>query len=274
MLISVGRFVLSVEGKAVSELSLPDSWQKYISAGQAPEGAVAIRLEENAFLRGNRFRDGWEVYDGSEGKSAVYSDHGKAVFSLRYNEPEKMTIVSVGGHGSGSLRLGLQYGMMLALHRECIGLHGVTLLCGNEVVILSAPSGTGKTTLAALLGKYGDAAAVNGDFALLSPTADGVIFEPTPFCGSSGRNLNHRLRVDRVVFLSQAKGNTWRGLNGREAIKEFMDNCFIPTWDREMQKAIQTNVVNCIGSVRVNAYAFAPTQEAADLFMRVTKTRE
>lgn len=274
MLISAGRFVLSVEGEAVSGLSLPGSWQKYISAGQAPEGAAAIRLEENPFLRGNRFRDGWEACDGPEGKSAVYSDHGKAVFSLRYSEPERLTVVSVSGHGSRFQRLGLQYGMMAALHRECIGLHGVTLLCGNEVVILSAPSGTGKTTLAALLEKYGGAVSVNGDFALLSPTADGVIFEPTPFCGSSGRNLNHRLRVDRVVFLSQAKGNTWSALNGREAIKQFMDNCFIPTWDREMQKSIQTNVVNCIGSVRVNAYAFAPTREAADLFTRVTKARE
>ena len=274
MLISVGRFVLSVEGKAVSKLSLPDRWQRYISVGQPPEGTASIRLEEDDFLREERFCDGWKAIDGPEGKQAVYTDRGKALFSLQYISSEKQTTVTVNGSESRLLSLGLQYGVMTALHRECVGLHGVTLLCGNNVVVLSAPSGTGKTTLAGLLEKYCDAIVINGDFALLSPTEDGVIFEPTPFCGSSGRSLNHRLRVDRVVFLSQAKSNTWSTLNGREAVKQFMSNCFIPTWDKNMQKAIQTNIVNCISSMKVNGYAFAPTRKAAALFRQVTEMQE
>lgn len=274
MLISIGRFAVTVEGNAVSELSLHGSWQRYISVEQPPEGTAAIRLEEDAFLRGERFCDGWKAIDGPEGKQAVYTNKGKAVFSLQYSASEEQTTVTVNGSESRFLRLGLQYGVMTALHRECVGLHGVTLLCGNEVVVLSAPSGTGKTTLARLLEKYCEAIVINGDFALLSPTEDGVIFEPTPFCGSSGRSLNHRLRVDRVIFLSQAKSNIWSGLDGREAVKQFMSNCFMPTWDKDMQKAVQTNIVNCISSIKVNEFAFAPTREAAALFRQVTEAHE
>lgn len=158
---------------------------------------------------------------------------------------------------------GLQFGLLLALNQQYIGLHGVTLLCGYEIIILSAPSGTGKTTLAGLLEAYRDAIVINGDFALLKPTPEGVIFEPTPFCGSSGRCLNRRLKVDRIVFLEQAAANVFQELSGREAMTRFMSNAFIPTWDRDMQQSAQENILKCVSALKVNAFGFTPTEEAA-----------
>ena len=155
---------------------------------------------------------------------------------------------------------------MLALHDHCIGLHGVTLVIKNEIVILSAPSGTGKTTLSKLLETYSDAIVINGDFALLRPTEDGVIYEPTPFCGSSARSLNHRLKVNRVVFLEQGKSNIWRELNGREALTSFLSNSFVPEWNSGFEEKITSSTINCIEALNVNHYAFLPVQEAALYF--------
>ncbi len=168
----------------------------------------------------------------------------------------------------GYVRIGIHYGLMMALHQECVGLHGVTLLCGNEIIILSAPSGTGKTTLGKLLEQYCDAVVINGDFALLHPTEDGVIFEPTPLCGTSKRCLDFRLVINRVVFLSQAKENTWYELSGREALSSFMSNAFIPTGDHGIQRVVQENIMKCLCGIKANAYAFAPTKEAAETFYK------
>ena len=188
------------------------------------------------------------------------------MFGLRFAEQNVVTVF-IKKALDCYVRLGIQHALMISLLRECVGLHGVTLLCGNEIIILSAPSGTGKTTLGKLLEKYSDAIIINGDFALLTPTDDGVIFEPTPFCGSSGRCLNHRVRVNRVVFLEQGKTNEWRKLEEREAIIRFMSNAFVPTWDGGMQQAVQENILKCISMLKVNLFSFAPTQEAAEMFL-------
>ena len=223
-------------------------------------------MEEDLLDCEAELTDGWMHQDSKTSSVAVYCRGGKALFGLEQTKPN-LVIVHIRKAMEWYIRTGIQYGLMFALSQECLGLHGVTLLCGNEIIILSAPSGTGKTTLASLLQAYCDAIVINGDFALLHPTEEGVIFEPTPFCGSSGRSLNHRFRVNRVVFLGQAKENRWRKLDGREALTRFMTNCFIPTWDREKQEAIQSSILRCMEGLQMNAYEFAPTRQAAEQFL-------
>lgn len=263
-----GQFLLSVDGEKELLSFLPQEWKCPENSLQKCCKTVTLHLETDPTLKGKSPSDGWSFQSGGESQQAVYSSNRKALFSLRYNEAEKKIKVSVRDSQRSAARLGVQYGMMLALYQQCVGLHGVTLVCGNEIIILSAPSGTGKTTLSKLLEKYCDAVVINGDFALLSLTADGVIYEPTPFCGSSGRSLNHRFRVKRVVFLGQAKENTWYSLTGREAMRRFMSNAFVPDWDKRLQQAVQENILRCMSVLKVNAYDFAPTKEAAETFLR------
>jgi len=171
--------------------------------------------------------------------------------------------VLVAEASDAAIRLGAQYGLMLALRDRCVGLHGATVRCGCETVILSAPSGTGKSTLAGLLEAYCGAQTLNGDFALLSADGDGAAFEPTPFCGTSGICTDRRARIDRVVFLAQAPTDQWRELNGREALVRFMSNVFVPDWDAAAALCIQSTVMSALKHISVSAFAFAPTAEAA-----------
>lgn len=225
------------------------------------------------FLYGE-LQDGWNTVSFCEKQLIIYSQNGKPLFGLKY-QPEQKSITVFSRTGEvRSARIGLQYALLTALYQECIGFHGVTLLCGNEIMIMSAPSGTGKTTLAHLLEMYCDAIIINGDFALLRPTEQGVIFEPTPFCGTSGRALDHLCKINRIVFLSQSRINKWYELNGREAMKEFLNNSFIPVWNRNMEKAVKENILRCIPMLKVNAYSFAPTQEAAKTFLSYTMTND
>ncbi len=247
--------------------AFPEPWNSQARMLPSLSETVTIRLEKTAFTDDGGIQDGWVSGKKRDPWQAAYFQGGRALFAIASKSTEEVK-VSVGNMTEHRIRLGIQYGLMAALYQRCVGLHGVTLRCGNEIVICSAPSGTGKTTLAKLLEKHCDAVAVNGDFALLCPTEEGVIFEPTPFCGTSGRSLNHRFRVNRVVFLGQAKENRWRILNVREAMVRFMSNAFVPTWDSGMRQAVQENILKCISMMKTNAFDFTPTQEAAEVFLK------
>lgn len=264
---SVGQYSYCINGSSRLIGMIPDTWKKYESSSASALQTIAITLEEDDSIESDHVGyDGWFVQEKQNGPAAMYFQKGRLLFGLRFAEQNVVTVF-IKKALDCYVRLGIQHALMISLLRECVGLHGVTLLCGNEIIILSAPSGTGKTTLGKLLEKYSDAIIINGDFALLTPTDDGVIFEPTPFCGSSGRCLNHRVRVNRVVFLEQGKTNEWRKLEEREAIIRFMSNAFVPTWDGGMQQAVQENILKCISMLKVNLFSFAPTQEAAEMFL-------
>lgn len=156
---------------------------------------------------------------------------------------------------------------MFLLSRNCIGLHCVTVLCSEQAICLAAPSGTGKTTLSNLLVKYGDAAVLNGDFALLSVEEDGkIMFEPTPFCGTSGICHNYRVPIDRIVFLEQAEENRFRALDPVSALRQLLSNSFVPIWDEEKTAQIQDHAIRIIERIPVSLFSFAPTAEAVTVF--------
>lgn len=268
MIYRFGRFAVQLIGEADLLPAFPTSWQASEgSVEDSPPDAV-LHIHETPELCQTAMSDGWTVEDSDGEERWIYSDGRDALFAVQFGASQREVTVLASRTNPYGFRVGMQFGLMLALREKCIGLHGVTILCGDEIVILSAPSGTGKTTLAHLLETYRDALVINGDFALLSVTEEGVIFEPTPFCGSSGRCLNHRFRVDRVVFLEQSLTNVWRSLPGREAMVRFLNNVFVPSWNGDMQQLVQTNIMKAISALKVNAFSFAPEREAAEMCFR------
>ncbi len=267
MLLAFGDILIRITGDATAIQPVQAFFRKYEVTGEKRLPDAVLQLETETFSREGSTADGW-IRDGADERRILYFSEGKVIFSLTPGTEPGQVTVCVDQTVEYHMRLGIQFGMMMALCGKCIGLHGVTLLCENQIVILSAPSGTGKTTLAGLLEKNCDAIAVNGDFALLRATEEGVVYEPTPFCGSSGRSVNQSLPVHRVVFLSQSKENEWGRLNGHEAMKLFMSNTFVPTWDKGRQQTVQETVIKCMSRMKLNTFAFAPTKEAAEEFVR------
>lgn len=263
--LSCGQYDICITGNEELISLIPDTWDKF-RQDQMPNGeAVVIHIEYADSLQSG-MSEGWKCVDINGLQQAAYFGNGKLCFALQRDKANEV-ILRIGKALDSYVRIGLHYSLMYAVHQKSVGLHGVTLLCGNEITILSAPSGTGKTTLAGLLEQYCDAIVVNGDFALLTPTENGLVYEPTPFCGSSGRSLKQRMKVNRIVFLSQAKENIWSETDARKAVIQLMNNAYIPTWDKQAQQSIQDNILKSIALVKVNGYAFAPTREAAETFV-------
>ncbi len=263
MTFSFGRIRVRVTGPERLLTALDAQWRRFAGPCAHPEAEALLHAEQAPRMPAPA-EDGWF----SLGGEAAYAEQGRVLFSLADGPSPGEVTVRVPHDAGIPCRPGLQFGLLLALRRHCVGLHGVTLLLGDEIVILSAPSGTGKTTLARLLEEHAGALTVNGDFALLTPTEDGVIFEPTPFCGTSGRCLNHRLRVSRIVFLAQARDNVWRELPARDAVNRLMSNAFVPTWNDGLQQPVRENIIRCVPALRIDSFAFAPVPEAAEVFSR------
>lgn len=246
-------------------------YQKYLTMDTTVASDCELHVEMMADDTFDGSPDGWSFNTVGGYWLIVYSVNGKAKFAFETERTIRKMTVFV--RQLNDAAIALQYAVLLALKDCCVGLHGVTLLCGDKIAVLSAPSGTGKTTLAHLLEKYKDAIVINGDFAMLSVEGNGVIFEPTPFCGSSGRRLNHRLRIDHVVFLEQSPDNRWRNLSGREAVTRFLSNSYVPQWDMDVRRTIQNNILQIIPLIQVSSFAFTPEQKAAEMFaMNCMKT--
>ncbi len=259
-------FSLRIEGDSELVAYIPKQWVENLYRPGARE-EYYLRLEQDDGLNGILFPEGWSTRLRNGRPQAVFAPQGIAGFALQYDaQNDKGVTVSVRKAMGRDVRPAILYGMLTALHRRFVGLHGVTMMCGGCSVILSAPSGTGKTTLSRLLEQYCGGRVINGDFALLMPAGDGVWFEPTPFCGTSGICLQERIRVDHIVFLSQSIDNRWHDLSARQIMVQMMSNAFVPTFDLMFRKDVQENILRMLTYVRVNGYAFAPTEEAARLF--------
>lgn len=242
---------------------LPQRFQDYLILQNTQAFAVFV-FSEQCIGESTLEIPHWVTESHSSGSRLTYYPNQKSLFSIFCRHPVYQ--IAVPRFDRHTIMLGMQHAIMLALSHQCLGFHGVTLICKDRVVILSAPSGTGKTTLAMLLREYCDAAIVNGDFALLTPSKGQTFFEPTPFCGSSGIAHKFRLPIDHIVFLRQAKENVFCTLNTRQALSQLMSNSFIPPGDPLIMEQMQTLAISVVESVRVSSYAFEPTHEAATFF--------
>lgn len=267
MLYSFGKYSVSIQGDAGLMLHLPVSWRCY-ERKEATYSISIIVTEQPNQLRNDNHQDHWEAFLSKGIYEATFFSHGYALFSVKYSRPFEYIFVSVHYDISRSLPLGIQHALMIAT--SGIGLHGVTIICKDKGVVFSAPSGTGKTTITKLLQKYYQAAVINGDFSLLSISPDTtLVFEPTPFCGTSQVCHNHRIQINHIVFLEQAQENIYTRLSPRIALQKVLGNAFIPTWDTNSIAAIIDTAAQIVGTVTIGNYAFMPTKEAADLIYSI-----
>lgn len=94
----------------------------------------------------------------------------------------------------------------------------------------SAPSGTGKSTHARLwLSAFEDRAKiVNGDKPIIR-IIDGKLFAyGTPWCGKEGYNLNTKVPLECICFLSQAKNNEIKSIDAKTALSKIFTQLLIP----------------------------------------------
>jgi len=242
---------------------------------QIPEGDLI--LDESAkWLRKRDPEQGYFIYMNNRNNSMVATtleaDPKWKHITIRYIEsdlpfPIKDQTVLIRWDDYRSFQLaGIAYRHYL-LSRESITIHSSAFATGGKGVIISAPSGTGKSTHARLWKElYGDEVVfVNDDRPAIRFLDHIPMLCGTPWSGSTDVYSNMKVPLNCIVMLEQSSSNSIEKLEMDMALQLLMPRCFLPYFDRElMDKAIIT-LENLISSIPVYLLKCRPDYEAVEL---------
>lgn len=135
----------------------------------------------------------------------------------------------------------------------------------GDAVLFTAPSGTGKSTQAALWEQFGGGDTLNGDRSILR-RVDGVWTAfGSPFAGTSGIFRNESAPVRALVVLRQAPENTIRRMSAPEAFRAVYSESLLPRWHHEAHQRVIEMIMAIISEVPVYLLACTPDERAVRL---------
>ena len=137
------------------------------------------------------------------------------------------------------------------LRFDALILHASIVNWRGQGILFCAPSGTGKSTQAALWEKHMGSRTLNGDRA-------GVRFDEgvwkawgLPFAGTSGIYCNEYVPIKAVVLLSQGSENTISLIDPLSAFKRMLPECNAQRWDVRYMNRLIDVVSELVSSVPV-----------------------
>lgn len=148
------------------------------------------------------------------------------------------------------------------LHRKACVLHASYIDAGGKAILFTAPSGTGKSTQAALWEQFAGAQTINGDRAVLR-RREGVWHAfGYPCCGSSQISRNRTLPLGAVVVLAQSPENAVDILPAGQKIRALAAAMEFYHWDRSEMNMVFDLAMELAAAVPVVRLRCRPDEEA------------
>lgn len=147
-------------------------------------------------------------------------------------------------------------------------LHASYIRHNGRAILFTAPSGTGKSTQAALWESLRGAEVLNGDRAAVMP---GGFVHGLPFSGSSGISKNVTSPLAAIVCLSQAPETAITPLSGLRAFRQVWEGCSVNIWDRGDVDACSRAVLDTVSAVPVFHLACTPDESAVSALENALK---
>lgn len=150
-------------------------------------------------------------------------------------------------------------------------LHASFLHHRGKAILFTAPSGTGKSTQAALWERLRGAELVNGDRVCVMPDGQGFVAQGIPFCGSSGVAKNKTFPIAAIVYLSQGKTTQIHPLSGLQAFRSLWEGCSVNTWDADDVSRCTDAVMAAARQVPVYHLSCLPDESAVQALENMLK---
>lgn len=154
------------------------------------------------------------------------------------------------------------------LRQQVLSFHGVLMEYNGHGIILSASSGTGKTTHARLWRDYKNALIINGDRAVCGWQNDTWMGFGFPWSGSSGEQVNRNVPIRALVVLERGEKNEVRRISGLESFGAIWPHVLYPAWNREMVGDAMDMVNDFISRVPVYLLKCRPDEESVEVLYR------
>lgn len=154
------------------------------------------------------------------------------------------------------------------LQKEALVIHGALMEYDNKGIILSAPSGTGKSTHAHFWRDNYRALIINGDRSLCRKKNGIWTGYGMPWCGSSGEYINRDVPIRAIVVLQQAEENEVRLLTPLEGFQRMYENLVLPQWDKDKVNQGLDLFDDMLANIPVYLLKCRPEAEAAAVLKR------
>lgn len=230
---------------------------------EIPEGWQSVQTLESGIFQ-------VEVLTGPDGETLLEYSRTKTrdvlVRMLLSAGMDKISLLLDNSRSAGFVPFQMLGHMMpyVMLKHDAITFHGVLMEHEGRGVILSAPSGIGKTTHARLWRDHRRALILNGDRATCCLEDGRWVGFSLPWSGSSGEHINRDVPLTAFVVLEQALENSVERLGGLEAFGSVMPNLVYPFWDRELTEKALGFVNDFLEKIPVFRLRCRPDVEAVE----------
>lgn len=154
--------------------------------------------------------------------------------------------------------------------RHCmLTFHGVLMEYEGYGIIISAPSGTGKTTHARMWRDLRRALIINGDRAACQKV-DGIWTGfGLPWSGTSGEQINRSIPIKAMVVLERNEENRAFQIKGMEAFLSAWANVLKPNWDTALSEKALDLLEDFLRTIPVIRLCCRPDADSVEVLSHV-----
>lgn len=150
-------------------------------------------------------------------------------------------------------------------------LHASSISHTGKGILFAAPSGTGKSTHAAMWKKYYKADILNDDCPVIKIENGKAIIHGTPWSGAKNRAMHASSPLSAIIILEQADQNSIRELTIEEAVPLFLPRVFLPYQNPVLMDAVMQSVEEVIQTTPKYLLKCKADREATELVYQCIK---
>lgn len=159
----------------------------------------------------------------------------------------------------------------IAIYNNYFPLHATSITLNNKTYLISAPSGTGKSTIRKNFLKLYNATIINDDKPLLKFINNEVYVVGSPFSGEDMINDNMNTKLSGIIFLNRGSNNKLESINKKDFINLLIKNTYRTKSKDAFNQMIKHTELLVDNIPAMKFYATKDTSAAKHLYNKLYK---